>query len=276
MQRAWLRLWPSPYAAASPTAHWRPALQHCLLLCALLLAAIPASAQIRFPELTGRVVDNADLLSAATEIELTQLLAEHEAATTNQVVVATLEDLQGYSIEDFGYQLGRAWGIGQAERDNGALLLVAKSERQVRIEVGYGLEGALTDALAADIIRRVILPAFKLGQFDVGINEGTRALLQAIAGEYQAAPRRSAREEAEVSPLLVLLFVIGLIVLPIIIGASSGRPPGGSGMSPLLWAALGAGMSRRGGGGFGGGGFGGGGFGGGGGGFGGGGGSGGW
>ena len=115
----------------------------------LLLPALCAAA-IKFPELTGRVVDNAGLLSPAVEQALTEQLAAHEQATTNQVVVVTLPNLQGYTIEEFGYQLGRYWGIGQKGKDNGVVFLVAKAERKVRLEVGYGLEGVLTDALSAN------------------------------------------------------------------------------------------------------------------------------
>ncbi|MES2626592.1 MAG: TPM domain-containing protein [Pseudomonadota bacterium] len=244
-----------------------------LLLGLLLVCGITAYAQIAFPNLTGRVVDNADLLSQSTENVLTSLLDQHERETTNQVVVVTLDNLQGYTIEEFGYQLGREWGIGQADRDNGALLLVGKEERKVRIEVGYGLEGALTDALSADIIQRVILPQFKRGQFDEGILEGTRAILQAIAGEYEAQPQSASSDSQEIPiPGFVFLLVfIFLFILP-----SIRRRRGGIGgiAGPLAGYYIGRSMGHRGGG-FGGGGRGGG-FGGGGGGFGGGGGSGGW
>ena len=244
-----------------------------LLLGCLLICSASLHAQIEFPQLTGRVVDNANLLSRQTEATLTALLEEHEKATTNQVVVVTLDNLQGYTIEDFGYQLGRAWGIGQAGRDNGALLLVGKEERKVRIEVGYGLEGALTDALSADIIQRVILPQFKRGQFDEGILEGTQAILQAIAGEYEARPQRGSGESHEIPFPMVLLFLAFIFFF---IGPSMrGGGRGGLGQiaGPLAGYYIGRSMGRRGG--FGGGGRGGG-FGGGGGGFGGGGGSGGW
>lgn len=244
---------------------------YSLLLCWLLLGGIEAHAQIEFPQLTGRVVDNADLLSLQTETALTSLLEQHERVTTNQVVVVTLENLQGYTIEEFGYQLGRAWGIGQAGRDNGALLIVGKDERKVRIEVGYGLEGALTDALSSDIIQRVILPAFKRGQFDEGILEGTRAILQAIAGEYQAEPQRTrgSGNEVPLPTFLLLLAFLFFFIGPTMRGR--GRGLGGI-AGPLAGYYIGRSMGGRGGG------FGGGrgGFGGGGGSFGGGGGSGGW
>lgn len=238
----------------------------CLVILSawLLLGAAYAQAQPEFPKLTGRIVDSADMLPSQTEVMLSNLLSQHEEQSTNQVVVVTLENLQGYSIEEFGYQLGREWGIGQAERDNGVILLVAEAERKVRIEVGYGLEGALTDAIAADIIYRIILPNFKRGQFDNGISEGVQAILQAIAGEYEAPQDENERGGF---PFLLLLLVIGgFIFLPIIFASVAGAPAGRS------YGTWGGGY----GGGFGGGGGLGGGFGGGGGGFGGGGASGGW
>ena len=112
----------------------------------------------------------------------------HERATTNQVVVATVASLQGYEIADFGVRLGRAWKIGQGDRNNGTILLVAPNERQVRIEVGYGLEGSLPDALAFQIIQVEILPRFQAGDTDGGVLAGARAILSAIEGSYKARP----------------------------------------------------------------------------------------
>ncbi len=106
----------------------------------------PAWAAPKFPALTGRVVDDANILSAATRSDLDGKLAALEAKTSRQLVVVTIPSLQGYEISDFGYQLGRAWGIGQAKLNNGAVFIIAPSEHKVRIEVGYGLEPILTDA----------------------------------------------------------------------------------------------------------------------------------
>ena len=140
---------------------------HPVIVFLALIVLCQASAQAQstpdFPELTGRVVDRADMLPAKVERRLSQMLEAHEQSTTEQVVVVTLPNLQGYAIEDFGYQLGRHWGIGQEGEDNGALLLVAKDERRIRIEVGYGLEGRLTDATSATIINQIITPAFRQG-----------------------------------------------------------------------------------------------------------------
>lgn len=139
-----------------------------LLLAALALLATPAAAQT-FPKLTGRVVDAANLLTPAQEAELDGKLAALETQSQRQLVVATIPDLEGYEIEDYGYRLGRAWAIGDKERDDGALLIVAPTERKVRIEVGYGLEGILTDALSSLIIQREVIPRFKQGDYPGGI-----------------------------------------------------------------------------------------------------------
>jgi uncharacterized protein len=156
-----------------------------LLLLALLLAprAVYGAAP-EFPPLTGRVVDRAGLLSDRDEAEIGAALAQFEQATTNQLVVVTLPSLQGMPIEDFGYQLGRHWGIGQAGEDNGALLIVAPEEREVRIEVGYGVEGELTDALGRTIIEERILPRFRRGDFAAGIKSGVAAIVETLGGAY--------------------------------------------------------------------------------------------
>jgi len=125
-----------------------------------------------FPPLTGRVVDNANLLSAVARQTLTGKLADLEARTGHQMVVATIPDLQGYAIEDYGYQLGRAWKIGDKTRNDGVVLLIAPNDRKVRIEVGYGLEPVLTDALTSNIIQAKILPDFRAGNIEQGIVAG--------------------------------------------------------------------------------------------------------
>jgi len=227
----------------------------------LLLCLIPGHlvwAAPDFPRLSGRVVDQANMLSNRTEQELTTLSAAHEQATSNQVVVVTLPDLQGYSIEEFGYQLGRNWGIGQRDSDNGVLLIIAKAERKVRIEVGYGLEGALTDAIASDIIHRVITPRFKRAQFDSGALTGTQSIIAALGGEYQR-PSGGDGQQGSSGWWKFFMFVLFVFVLPAVTGRRS-----------IFWWFLGSSMAssrgRHSSGGFGGGGFGGG-FGGGGGGF---------
>ena len=133
-----------------------------LPLCGLVLIAfVLAAYALTFPQLTGRVVDEAGVLDPAAKAELERKLAEFETKTTGQLVVVTLKSLQGTSIEDYGYQLGRHWGIGQKDKNSGALLIVVPSERKVRIEVGYGLEGQLTDAVSRLIIENAIVPRFR-------------------------------------------------------------------------------------------------------------------
>ncbi|WP_372999935.1 TPM domain-containing protein [Marinobacter sp.] len=244
-----------------------------LLLALLLLlpATVWAQSTPEFPELTGRVVDQAKMLTPDAEASLSQMLEAHEQDTTEQVVVVTLPDLQGFPIEDFGYQLGRHWGIGQEGEDNGALLIVAEEERKIRIEVGYGLEGRLTDADSSVIINRIITPAFRQGDFQAGIVNGAAAMIQVLGGEPMAAPQGQqpvAQQEKPKAGMVALFFIIMMAVV-FFIGSRGGR--GGRGGAALLGAALlGGAMGGRGGG------LGGGGFGGGGGGFGGGGASGGW
>lgn len=153
----------------------------------LLIVGGAGAAEPVFPPLTGRVVDEADILSPQARDQIGQMLAQREQATGDQIVVATVKSLQGYSIEDFGYQLGRYWGIGQKEHDNGAILLVAPNEHKVRIEVGYGLEGRLTDAQSRIIIEQVILPVFRSGDFNTGVQAGTAAMLRVLGGEQPVA-----------------------------------------------------------------------------------------
>jgi uncharacterized protein len=248
-----------------------------LCLALLLWAVVNVADALTFPALSGRVVDQAGLLDANARAQISQMFAAHEQASGEQLVVVTVPDLQGSTIEDYGYQLGRAWGIGQKGKDNGALLLVAKDERRVRIEVGYGLEDRLTDAQSSIVINSVILPAFRQGNFSAGIQAGAAAMVQVLGGDPLAQPERRAASEhgRQQLPWPLFLFLIVVVVL-IVRGSGGGRGGGGGGRSVLNGAILGSVLGGGGssGGGFGGGG--GGGFGGGGGSFGGGGASGGW
>ena len=259
------------------------------LLLGLLFAVLApgaARADPTFPGLNGRVVDEGRLLSPEAEAALSSKLASLETDIGAQLVVVTLASLQGYEIEDYGYRLGRHWGIGRAETDKGVLLIVAPEERKVRIEVGYGLEPVLTDALSSQIIQNDILPAFRVGGFERGINAGVAAIDGQLRLDPEAAQARVAAvadEEAEfpAGPLILVALVFLFILIGLIRAAKGGGRRRRGGVGPILvWTALDA-LSRSGGGrsggGFGGGSFGGGGgFSGGGGSFGGGGASGGW
>jgi len=172
-------------------SRWTPARVGVImlaLLAALCLFAGNAAAQ-QFPKLTGRVVDEAHLLSPADVQDLTARLEALETKSSRQLVVATVPSLGGYEIEDYGYRLGRAWGIGQKEANNGAILLVAPNERKVRVEVGYGLEPILTDAFSNRVIDEIIVPQFKAGDMPGGIKAGTDALIAQLQAPPEVAER---------------------------------------------------------------------------------------
>lgn len=238
--------------------------------------AAPALAEPKFPPLTGRVVDDAHVLSPQTAQKLDGELAQLEQQTGHQLVVATVPDLQGYEIEDYGYQLGRTWQIGRKGVNDGVILLVAPKERKVRIEVGYGLEPVLTDALSNIILQRKVLPQFKAGHMEQGIVDGTEALIQQLAlpedearqnvAQAEQAQQQNPQDQAPPIPVIIAVVVIFFILAGLF-------SRGGGGLWWLLPFLLSSGGRRDG---WGGGGGGGGGFSGGGGSFGGGGSSGSW
>ena len=185
-------------------------------LAALALVALgcAAPAELSFPALTGRVVDQAGLLDAAARSRLETKLKDLESKTTTQLVVVTLRSLGDYDIADYGYQLGRHWGIGQKGTNNGALLIVAPKERKVRIEVGYGLEGTLTDAVSRLIIDHAVLPRFRTGDFAGGIERGTDDIIQVLSGDADDFKRRAAERGARPSGGEgISLFTIVMIIL---------------------------------------------------------------
>ncbi|MGA7713878.1 MAG: TPM domain-containing protein [Rhizomicrobium sp.] len=228
-----------------------PARAHAFFaaLIALFVAVGAAHAAPTFPPLSGRVVDDAGILPQDVQDQLTALLAEHEQQTGHQVVVATIKSLEGNDIAQYGYQLGRAWGIGQKGKNTGAIIIVAPNERKVRIEVGYGLEGALTDAQSKLIIENTILPYFKKGDYGSGVLAGTVQVLQVLGGkpsnlDQLPQPQPDVQQSGHHGGIPIFLIVI---ILWVVFGRF---------FWPLLF--LGGMMGGRGGG-FGGGGFGGGG-----------------
>ncbi|WP_445329470.1 TPM domain-containing protein [Xanthobacter albus] len=204
-----------------------------LLLGFLLVLAAGATARAyTFPELTGRVVDAAGVLDPAARAALEAKLAAQEQKTSDQVVVATVPSLEGGAVEDYANALFRAWRLGQADKNNGVLLLVAPKEHEVRIEVGYGLEGILTDAVSGTIIRNAIVPAFKAGDMADGIARGTDAIIEVLNldPEEARARARAAEEEMTLEDWLGLL-VVALVVavwLYILWRGISGSGGGGS------------------------------------------------
>ncbi len=180
------------------------------LAVVLLLFVLPGFilADIQFPKLSGRVVDEAGLLSAQEKTHLSSRLESLESASTHQIVVVTVPSLQGYDIAEYGLELGRLWGIGQEGEDNGALLIVAPEDRKVRIEVGYGLEAYLTDAVSHSIIRREILPAFRSGNYPLGISRGVDAMIAALQGSYSAQRPEDRRDGSrDIGGFLPLIFL---------------------------------------------------------------------
>jgi uncharacterized protein len=233
-----------------------------LVLAFFAMATVALAAVPKFPALTGRVVDDAHVLSPATAQKLDGELASLETQTGHQLVVATVPDLQGYEIEDYGYQLGRAWQLGRKGVNDGAILLVAPKERKVRIEVGYGLEPVLTDALSSVILQQKVLPQFRQGRMEQGVVDGAEALIaqlalpddQAKANVAQAAaqPRAQARDQGGAGGRLPVLLVVVVIVWVISSLLRGGGRRGGGGLWWLPFLFIGGG--RGGGGGFGGGG----------------------
>ncbi len=271
----------------------------------LALTAFPAAAQ-DLPALTGRVVDQADLLPPDVEAAITAKLETLERDTTRQLVVVTVPSLQDYSIEDFGFALGGAWKIGNAEADNGVIFLIAPNERRVRIEVGDGVEAILPDAMAWIIIRDRVTPRFRDGDIPGGIVAGVDGIIEQLSAPLEVAEERAkaatlerrGSQQGDNDSWLIPLFVFGMIfvffLLPALLGGKTRRRRyrrGSSGWGEvIMWSIVnaaaeaaressrggGGGGSSWGGGSWGGGGGGGGGFSGGGGSFGGGGASGGW
>jgi uncharacterized protein len=238
-------------------------------LTALIFVALApalALAAPTFPALNGqRVVDDAHVLSPATQSDLTAKLAALEAKTGRQLVVVTLPSLQGYDIADYGYQLGRAWGIGQKGQNNGVLFIIAPSEKKVRIEVGYGLEPIITDALSSVILQQAVLPKFRTGDTEGGIVAGTNALIGQLSADPDQAQAHAQAAAQSAKPhgvpvgaiiTLVVLFIVfaGLFrgggggmgwLLPMMILSSGGR--GGGGWGGGGWGGGGGGFSGGGG-----------------------------
>ncbi|MBA7622355.1 hypothetical protein ES703_29731 [subsurface metagenome] len=181
----------------------------------LLASALPA---LDVPLLRGRVNDLADMISSPAEAQLDARLQALEASDSTQVVVLTMPSLEGEVLEEYSLRVAETWGIGRKEYDNGALLLVSMNNRKVRIEVGYGLEGVLTDLLSGRIIDHVIVPNFKAGRFDEGFIMGVDAITQAVRGEYEgkgevssAGSRKILRGRANLLPLFILVIIISML-----------------------------------------------------------------
>ena len=234
-----------------------------LALVLALLTFAPARAD-DFPKLTGRVVDAAHILDAGEVASLDARLKDLEAQSQRQLVVATVPSLGGADIQDYGYRLGRAWGIGDKTRNDGVLLIIAPTERKVGIETGYGVEGVITDAMSALIINHDIVPRFKAHDYAGGINAGVDALItqlrlppdeaRAVAEKAKAQLVRESRPHVDFGGVVFLIILIVFFILPFLrmLGGRGSRYGGG------VWIIPTGGWGGGGGGGWGGGGGGGG------------------
>ena len=261
-----------------PSLRWGDVLG-LLLATILMLFAAPAAAQT-FPPLTGRVVDQAGLLRPEQVLDLTSKSEALQAQTGRQLVVATVKSLEGRTIEDYGYRLGRTWAIGQKGKDDGVILLVAPNEKRVRIETGYGARVFLTDAVSSVIIRESILPRFKAGDFGGGITAGADQIIKMMSlspAEAQRYAAEAGKREAsrDQSGLVILPAFFWVLILAFVLLSMFRRTAGRryhrrhGGVSPwvVLWGlnelsrssrergGWGGGSGWGGGGGFGGGGF---------------------
>jgi uncharacterized protein len=191
-----------------------------LITILLLLLNIPCLAQaLDVPPLRAHVNDYANLLSPAAVQRIEAQLTAFEQSDSTQIVVLTIPSLEGESLEEYSIKVAEAWKIGQKGKDNGAILLVAKQERKIRIEVGRGLEGKLTDLISGRIIRNEIAPGFKAGDFDAGVSAGVTALMAVVKGEYQASPGDEHRGKKPSQSVFTL--IIFLLVACVVLGAVS-------------------------------------------------------
>lgn len=203
-------------------------LRKIFLAGVLLLLWSSGASALDVPALKGRVNDYGNIISPSTEQQLDAVLGELEQTDSTQIVVLTIASLEGDSLEDFSIRVAEQWKIGQKSEDNGAILLISKNDRKLRIEVGYGLEGSLTDLTSGRIIRNIITPYFKRGNFDAGVASGVQAMIQAVRGEFKAdtKPVRNERRRssgAGLFPILIILFLVnrlGRVKRPL--GAVSG------------------------------------------------------
>ncbi len=252
-------------AGLSPTANRSALALAASALLALALILLPGLARAQtFPQLTGPVVDQANIIPADVEARLAEKLTALKAQSQRELVVVTLPDLQGYEISDYGYQLGRHWQLGTKDKNEGAMLIIAPKERKVRIEVGYGLEPVLTDGLSSLIINQQIVPRFKAGDMPGGIEAGTDAIIKQLTlpadQAAQIAAKAQKQDKPEGMPFGVVIWLIIFFlffVLPMLRRMGGGRHYRGSGLGPVIvWEVLNAAAhaSRGGGDGWGGGG----------------------
>lgn len=235
-RRAVFRSENSLHSDSSPHKTARRALLSYVALAVWFLP-ITVGAQTLPDAPSGYVTDAANVLSAETKAALEARLTALDASTTEQIAVVTVPSLEGDYIEHYAAQLFEKWGIGEAKKDTGVLLLLALEERELRIEVGYGLEGALPDSVADRIIRETLVPRLREGDYDGAISAGVESVIAAIQGEYVAAPGNGA--EFSFDPEALIFFLIfGLQWFAAMLGRTKSWWLGG-----IIGAAIGAGAS---------------------------------
>jgi len=206
-----------------------------VLACILASAFTSLSFALDVPPLTGRVVDLAQVLPATVAASLARDLEAHESKTSNQVAVLILSSLEGEPLESFTHRVATTWKLGQKGTDNGVLFLIAMRERKIRFEVGYGLEGTLTDARSAQIIRSEIIPRFRDGDASGGVAAGVAAILKTIEGTYQASDKMAPGLDSDAMGQVVVAVIVGLMVgLGLMSVNRLLGPIAGTGLSVLL------------------------------------------
>jgi uncharacterized protein len=202
-------------------------------ILSLLLFCIPSSwSSAEIPRLQGYVNDYGDMISPAAEAELTAKLKSFEASDSTQVVILTVPSLKGEPIEDYSIRVAEAWKIGQARKDNGVIITVSREDRRMRIEVGRGLEGKLTDLAAGRIIDQVMKPRFREGNFDAGFKAAVSALIDATRGEFKADQRRpgKGRSRFQIHPLYFFIaWMLFIALVAVLRGRKSARAHRGRG-----------------------------------------------
>lgn len=222
----------------------------------LLLLAFNVFAQ-DIPEPRGFVNDYADMLSPSQQQQLEQKLQTYRDTTSNVVVISTVPSLQDYAVDEFALKMAESWDIWTGERFNGVLVLIAPNERKMRIEVGYGLEGAIPDALAGRIVNDILTPYFRKSDYYGGLDRATSVIMMAAAGEYEAVERatQSSGKDNNVASIVLFLLFIAFVIYYVNRG-SKGDGKGGNGKGRRRRRTLGPGGIIIGGFGGGGGGFG--------------------
>lgn len=208
---------------------------YCTMLALLFVSNVAAALDV--PQLTGRVNDRANLLSPAAATRLEQKLARFEQETSNQVAVLTVASLQGDDIDQFAIRVAEQWKLGQKGKDNGVLLIIAQAERKVRIEVGMGLQGVLPDITASRIIRDVMRPHLKSGNFDEAVTAGTDAIVAATAGEFKATPQDARRGKPHRTSSSGITLILLAVVAALILGTFSRYLGGAAGAVGVPLAA---------------------------------------